>query len=516
MFHQGPQSNISQSYFMSKKRFFNLISRVVVYALLTFFYVFLSSFLLTYLKPLHNTKNVITQLKLNETTVNGVADVEMLEKVKNMMKHAWNSYERYAWGMDELHPIKGKGQNWASPNGYAATIIDSLDTLYIMDLKEEFRKGRDYVVKNVDFQVNSPVSVFETNIRILGGLLSAYELSQDPSLLKKAELIGNKLLPAFNTTSGIPVSTIILSSGIHTSGYTSILAELGTLQLEFICLSKLTNNPKYEHAALKVIDVISAIPKPHKGLYPTTVNHHSEAFIFNGYYTVGALADSFYEYLLKVWIFDKRKGNFRKLYDESVEAIIEYLVGRAENGSVYIGEGGPGGIDNEMEHLTCFAGGMFALGAHSKKEGNWKEIFQLGKSLTETCYKMYKLSKTGLGAEKTNIDTWESTIPYYILRPETIESIFIMWRLTQDQKYRDWGKEIAESIEKHCRTEKGYVGLKNVGFISSDNYMDKQESFFLAETLKYLYLLFSDNDVISLDEYVFNTEAHPLKILKSN
>ena len=99
-------------------------------------------------------------------------------------------------------------------------------------------------------------------------------------------------------------------------------------------------------------------------------------------------------------------------------------------------------------------------------------------------------------------------------RPETVESLFYMYRLTKDERYREWGWEIFQAFEKYTKVEGGgYACLKSV--YTAGNFRDRMESFFLTETLKYLYLLFGDDDnVLSLREWVFNTEAHPLPIWK--
>lgn len=104
---------------------------------------------------------------------------------------------------------------------------------------------------------------------------------------------------------------------------------------------------------------------------------------------------------------------------------------------------------------------------------------------------------------------------YYILRPEVIESYFYLWRLTKDPKYREWGWEVVQALERHCRVEGGYTGIKNV-YQTDSAKDDVQQSFFLAETLKYLFLLFSDDSLLPLDQWVLNTEAHPLPIKRRN
>ena len=136
--------------------------------------------------------------------------------------------------------------------------------------------------------------------------------------------------------------------------------------------------------------------------------------------------------------------------------------------------------------------------------------------MTATCHQSYNRSVTKLGPEAFRFNAEleaeaSKSDAHYILRPEVVESYFILWRLTHDPKYRDWGWEAVQALEKYCRVDGGYSGIRNV-YHSSPGHDDVMQSFFLAETLKYLYLLFSDDSLISLDQWVFNTEAHPLPI----
>jgi mannosyl-oligosaccharide alpha-1,2-mannosidase len=174
-----------------------------------------------------------------------------------------------------------------------------------------------------------------------------------------------------------------------------------------------------------------------------------------------------------------------------------------------------------MDHLACFAGGMYGLAAHREKDENSARWMAIAEGITNTCHESYDRTDTKLGPEAFRFSNamearaLKQNERYYILRPETFEAYFIMWRLTHDQKYRDWGWEAIQALDKHCKVEGGYTGIKNVYQVSSPK-DDVQQSFFLAESLKYLYLLFSDDSLISLDEWVFNTEAHPLPIKGSN
>ncbi len=178
------------------------------------------------------------------------------------------------------------------------------------------------------------------------------------------------------------------------------------------------------------------------------------------------------------------------------------------------------GIIEKMDHLACFAAGMFALGSravtHSEHE------FAVGAGLAETCWQMYARTPTGLGPEiikmRSDVADEDFYVPHdahhYLLRPEAAEAWFYLWRLTGDEHWRDAAWAAFQAIEKHCRVANGYSGVRDVT-VPGDRQVehdDLQQSFFLAETLKYLYLIFMPSDHVSFDQYVFNTEAHPLRI----
>jgi len=201
---------------------------------------------------------------------------ERQNAVREAFKHSWNGYVRDAWGCDEYHPISRKGSNLTG-TGIGFTIVDSIDTLLIMDLKEEFQRAREWVAKSLDFDQDGNVNVFETTIRVLGGLLSAYHLSGNDTLfLSKAIDLGDRLLGAFSSPSGIPYASINLASrkGIaaHFSGGASSTSEATTLQLEFKYLSYLTDNEEYWRKAEEVMFVIDSLEKM-DGLVPIYVKY---------------------------------------------------------------------------------------------------------------------------------------------------------------------------------------------------------------------------------------------------
>ncbi|KAI8803729.1 glycoside hydrolase [Cladochytrium replicatum] len=499
-------------------------------------------------------------------------DQPKMDFVKEMMVHAWKNYERFAWGADELHPVSKRPKNWYGNFSLMSTPVDALDTLFIMGLSEEYSRAKSLVLRKLDFsKIDAEVSFFETTIRVLGGLLSAYELDGDMKLVKKAEELAKRLLPAFETQTGIPYNQINLKTGLFSKDSyvdmkkTSQIAEAGTLQLEFQYLSDITGNPVYAEKALFAMEQILATKKPVKGLYPRDIFVEDLEFA-DEIYEIGAGADSFYEYLLKLWL-STGDDRYWEVYYESAQAMRDKMARISDDGKyVYI----PGTTrysygtqetwyrDNTFHHLTCFAGGMFALGALARRTGNWTDHLSLGKRITESCFEAYNRTRTGLGPELADVSGGFTYASMWIMRPEAIESIFYMWRFTHDPIYREMGWTIAKSINKWSRVPHGFTGIEHVDSFrpgyhpdtgekldpndpppAADPYAyhpnmyaeevrvapsadypyadavfrnDVQESFFLAETLKYLYLLFAGDDVIPLEDFVFNTEAHPISV----
>ncbi|KAK7843597.1 mannosyl-oligosaccharide 1 [Quercus suber] len=391
-------------------------------------------------------------------------EIERRQKVKEAMIHAWSSYEQYAWGQDELQPQSKNGVN--SFGGLGATVIDSLDTLYIMGLEEQFQKAREWIANSLDFNKDYEASVFETTIRVVGGLLSAYDLSNDQVFLDKAKDIADRLLPAWDTPSGIPYNIINLAHGRpHNPGWTggeSILADSGTEQLEFIALSQRTGDPKYQQ---KVENVIAQINKtfPDDGLFPIYISPQRGKSKYHNLWCYG------------------------EMWEKSMKGLLSLIRRTTPLSFTYICEKNGDSLSDKMDELACFAPGMLALGSSGYGPDGSQKFKSLAEELAWTCYNFYQSTPTKLAGEN-----------YFFHSGQT---------------YQEWGWNIFQAFEKNSRIESGYVGLKDVNTGVKDNMM---QSFFLAETLKYLYFLFSPPSVISLDEWVFNTEAHPLKIVARN
>ncbi|XP_050424507.1 mannosyl-oligosaccharide alpha-1,2-mannosidase IA [Adelges cooleyi] len=468
-------------------------------------------------------EHVETSLNYGDNMLN-----EKRNTVKAMMKHGWDNYVKYAWGKNELKPVS-KREHSGSVFGSAsigATIVDSLDTLLIMGLNDEYKRGRDWVANNFTLDnVRVDISVFETNIRYIGGFLSCYAMTGDTIFRDKAVYVANKLLPAFQTPTGIPYSLVNLKTGssknyFWASGGSSILSEFGTLHLEFVYLSDITGNDIYRQKVEHIRDFVRGLDRPN-GLYPNFLNPVSGKW-GQRHVSLGGLGDSFYEYLLKAYIQSNGEDTIaRDMFDDAMASVMDNLVQTSASGLTYLADMRFERIEHKMDHLSCFAGGMFALAGETLGSDSSKHYTELGAQLTETCHVAYDKTATKLGPEAFRFtENYEAvavrgTEKYNILRPETVESYFVLWRLTHNNKYRDWAWEAVQAFEKHCKVSGGYTGIKDVYQLDSLK-DDVQQSYFFAETLKYLYLIFSDDTLIPLENWVFNSEAHPLPVKVRN
>ncbi|CAK5284806.1 unnamed protein product, partial [Mycena citricolor] len=497
--------------------------------------------------------------------VNFSADTEKRDAVVRAFKHAWRAYSRDAFGSDEYHPLSRRGSNLTSAGGIGYTVIDAIDTMLVMGLDTEYRQARRWVAEKLDFDKNGEVSTFETTIRVLGGLLSAYALapSEDDKklFLARATDLGERMLPVFNSPSGLPYSFVNLAErkGKPEPGLGMLVstAEAASLQLEFRYLAHLTDRGEFWDRVEKVMDVIRAA-RVGDALVPIFMSMPAGKFM-NAEIRLGSRGDSYYEYLLKQYIqTDRIEEVYREMYAAAMDAIHRNLFFRSNDKKLlFAAEIHPRRNQHDtkstyvrirkQDHLVCFLGGSLLLGAVNAHAPQLtvsippmaqeltpfgKRDWSAGMDLVESCVDTYR-TPSGLAPEIVHVrETIEKGDWFikgakpvgeppvydarYILRPETVESLFIAWRLTGHPKFRDYGWEIFQAIEKHCRIpDGGYAGVLNVEAVPVE-WEDKQETFFLSETLKYLYLLFSDDSVIPLDEFVFNTEAHPLPIFSPN
>ncbi|KAJ2450905.1 hypothetical protein EV183_003964 [Coemansia sp. RSA 2336] len=460
------------------------------------------------------------------------------EDVRKGFQHAWRAYKKYAFGADEINPLTLEPVT--TRNGWGATLVDALDTIYIMGLHDEFAEAADKVSQiNFDKNDGEPSKVFETNIRYIGGLISAYELSGNRMFLKQATALADIMLEAFDTKTGIPWQMWDVQTGTGSSetGPPTLnnLAEVGSYQLEFFRLSQLTHDPTYHNAAQRVYDVILDRNEPRKGtaysvpgLYPVFLDINTGKFI-NGKPNLGGGSDSFYEYLIKTWALSGfRLQRNLDMWLESLHSIKKYIFTRGSDRRLYMAVGDDDGLDSISDTFTCFFPGTLALASRLLNDN---ETLNTAHELLMSSYNTFSRMPTHIGPENFGflpagdddsdlLESQRSEIkkygfyldhPYYLMRPEVIESIFYFYRITGDERYADWIWEIWQSIKANCAVDGGFAGLRDVRLGRRGGLVGKQESFVFSETFKYIYLAFTSPDVISLDDYVFSTEGHPFK-----
>jgi endoplasmic reticulum Man9GlcNAc2 1,2-alpha-mannosidase len=464
-----------------------------------------------------------------------------------------------------------------APKGLGWIIIDSLDTLMLMNLTSRLHHAREWILETLTWDQDQDVNTFETTIRMLGGLLSAHYLTtefpnmaplseDDPGtpgedlFLEKAKDLADRLISAFDTQTGIPLSSVNLGkfAGIasHDDMGASSTAEATTLQLEFKYLAKLTGEKYFWDKVEKVMQAVDD-NGAQDGLVPIYIFPVTGDFRGSNI-RLGSRGDSYYEYLIKQYLqTNKEEPIYKELWDEALAGVRKHLVTYTKHAGYTIIAERPDGLTGtmspKMDHLVCFMPGTIALAAtegltedEARKLPTWtkkkdKEM-QLARELMATCMGMYKFMETGLAPEITYFDIdhppkgeslatykapqdfdpapdaeWrkdfivQSADVHNLQRPETVESLFYMWRITGDIKYREWGWEMFKSFMNYTAVPEGggFTSLANANTIPP-LVKDNMESFWLAETLKYFFLLFSPNDVLPLDKVVFNTEAHPL------
>lgn len=415
-------------------------------------------------------------------------------QVKAAARHAWKGYRDHAWGYDDLQPLTNKGKNWYN-KPVLMTPVDAFDSFVMLGLKEEAGEAKELILSQLKFDIDAEVQVFEVTIRLLGGLISAYELDGDPRFLALARDLGDRLYPTFNTPTGMPYRYIHLQTGKLRDSINNP-AEIGSLLLEFGKLSKLTGDPKYFVAARKAImevykrrskiDLIGEKINVISGKWERSTSHIS------GY------IDSYYEYLFKGWkLFGDEE--FKKAFDKHQAAIKKFLADSTEYGVFFRQVDMHTGKEKSTNYgaLDAFYAGLcsYAGDVELAKQNQQANMHMWVRFNMEPEYFNYKTEKI------------ESSV--YLLRPENLESCFYLFRATGHYDYLWMGKLMFENILEHCKTETAFAALRDIRTFEK---MNSMESFFFAETLKYAYLLFADDKEANLDKIVFNTEAHPFLI----
>jgi Glycosyl hydrolase family 47 len=418
---------------------------------------------------------------------------QLAMRVRTEFLHAWNNYERYAWGHDALRPLSKTGHDWYGQS-LLMTPVDALDTLILMHLDAEAERARSLIVSDLSFDRDIYVKNFEITIRLLGGLLSGYQLTGDKRLLNLAEDLGNRLLPVFNSPTELPYVYVNLRTG-RTRDPVTNPAETGTLLLEFGTLSRLTGRPVFYQKAKRALVETFKRSSP-LGLVGESINVETDAWTNTDSHISGGI-DSYYEYLWKCWLLFGDK-DCRDMWNASVPAVNKYLADEIR-GELWYGHADMQTGERTKTQYGALDAFFPALLAFSGDLGR-------ARRLQASSFKMWNLY--GIEPETLDYKTMQVVARSYHLRPEIIESTYYLYHYTGDPEYRRMGEKMFDDFVKYCRAEAGYAALADV---ISKQPLDEMQSFVLAETFKYFYLLFAPPETLQFDSVIFNTEAHPLK-----
>ncbi|KAF1832565.1 seven-hairpin glycosidase [Decorospora gaudefroyi] len=503
----------------------------------------------------------------------GKAHESRAESVRDAMRHTFWRYRENAWGCDDILPVSGG--NSTSRNGWGAFIVDSASTLVLMGLWDELALSLDHILA-IDFtQAKDLVDPFETTIRYLGGLLSIvelYDVGLVPEhilqrearhvILGHAVTLAEKLAPAYDTPKGMPWPRLDFDTGQGEStpafrsrndgeqNHPAIgPARTGSSILEHRVLTRLTGDATYTQKSTSAWAplVWSKWKTPWAGMVDAPIDIMTGEPVGRQRHWDGG-HDSYYEYLLKMTLLappsDPHIDLYKKRFTDAAFSLRSHLSSRSAPAAehymqhLFIGRQNDRRYENHQGHLACFAPGTILL-ASKYYHQPYLRTFAL--ALLEGCRHTYTSTPTKIGPEtwswvpkfsyddplfvpetaRQKTEARASGIwarePAYKGRPEYVESLFYAWRITGEPRYRDWAWEAFSAMEKHCKAPFGYAQLADVYDVQSEGgekWVDVQESFWAAETLKYLWLTFADVEVASLDSWVFTTEGHPFRMIR--
>uniref|UniRef100_A0A668AG39 alpha-1,2-Mannosidase n=1 Tax=Myripristis murdjan TaxID=586833 RepID=A0A668AG39_9TELE len=440
-----------------------------------------------------------------------------------MFDHAYGSYMKYAYPADELMPLSCRGRvRGLEPNRgdiddslgkFSLTLIDTLDTLVVLNKLDDFEDAVRKTVREVRLDNDVVVSVFETNIRVLGGLLGAHVMADhlrqrgermqwyEDELLHMAKELGHRLLPAFNTTSGLPYPRVNLRYGVlnplSRTGTESdtCTACAGTMILEFAALSRLSGEAVFEEHARKALDVLWEKRQRGSDLVGTVINIHNGDWVRRDS-GVGAGIDSYYEYLMKAYIL-LGDNVYLERFNIHYSAIMKYISQPPLLLNVHM-HNPTVSVRSWMDSLLAFFPGLQVL------RGDLKPAI-------ETHEMLYQVTKQHKFLPEAFTTEFRVHWGQHPLRPEFAESTYYLYKATGDPYYLRVGQSIVEKLNAYARVPCGFAAVQDV---RTGTHEDRMDSFFLAEMFKYLYLLFSEKSQLpfDIDDYIFTTEAHLLPV----
>ncbi|HET7845184.1 MAG TPA: glycoside hydrolase family 47 protein, partial [Xanthomonadales bacterium] len=411
--------------------------------------------------------------RVDPAHIDAAESARLAAEVKAEFMHAWKGYRRHAWGHDELLPLAKKPRDWYG-KPLLMTPVDALDTLVLMGEEREADATRELIATKLDLDQDISVKNFEITIRLLGGLLSGYQMTGDARLLAKAQDLGDRLMPAFGSKTGLPYVNVNLRSGA-TEGTATNPAETGTLLLEFGVLSKLTGDPKYFAAAKRAL-VATYERRSKLDLVGSSIDADTGAWLDAESHVSGGI-DSYYEYL---WKCDRlfRDRDCRAMWQKSIAAANRHLADEVDGALWY------GYVDMHTGRRTktwygaldAFMPALLAVSGDVDRAAR----------LQDSSFRMWRVE--GIEPEVIDYRTMKIEFPGYALRPEIVESTYYLYQATHDAKYLLMGRALFRDFVRHCRTDAGYAALESV---VTKKQKDRMESYVMAETFKYFYLLFA-------------------------
>lgn len=419
---------------------------------------------------------------------------EMCNKVRVACQHAWKGYKDYAWGYDDLRPLTENGRNWYK-HSILMTPVDAFDTFLMLGLNDEAKEAKGLILSQLSFDVDNEVQVFEITIRQLAALQTAYELDGDKRFLALAVDLAKRLLPAFESTTGMPYRYVHLQTGRTRDGINNP-AEIGTLLLEFGKLSQLTGDPLYYQKAKKALMAVF-YRRASTGLVGETIDIQTGEWKSKTSHISGYI-DSYYEYVYKGWkLFGD--SDLKKAWDIHSAAIKKYLLRETPHGSFLTRVNMNSGkeIVSRYGALDAFYAGLLAYSGD----------LATAKKVQNANYYMW--THFNIEPEEFDFKTDSISSAQYVLRPENLESCFYLYRFTRSDEYLWMAKRMVDDIVEHCKHKTGFASLKDVRTFEKANSM---ESFLFGETLKYAYLIFAPDSALDLGKNVLTTEAHPFRI----
>ncbi len=417
--------------------------------------------------------------------------------------HAWNCYKKYAFGSDQVMPLSGKPNNFFYGGRYSVglSIVEALDTLYVMGLDNELVLGLDWIYANLHFNIDDDFNVFEGIIRVLGGLLAGYLAVQDQRLLALAKDLADRIMPIFTKSpTGMPYSAVNLATGA-VSGSNAVLVAIGTNILEFGILSQLTGDPSYYNASKRAMrEVFNR--RSSLDLLGTSINVESGQWVDNTDNGPNPPTDSFYEYMYGAYALfgDKDCLSWYHTLDNAMtKNLVEYYNGFPWYKTVDFQTGAV--LGRGQSELASFYAGLVAAG------GNLKLGADYYKSWTQV------LQRYPVLPEGIDYTTLKATGVSNQFRPEYVNSSFNLYWQTGDEFYAKTAYQYFTSMRDNARTPEGYTIIDDVTTTPMKQ-GDLFPAYGFAENFKYLYLIFARTHRFDTHKFYLSTEGKILRGLR--